>query len=273
MRYTRFEFNGKVAIGHSAFRFFAFIPLIAIIMGLFLSRLFIMTAQIGQKSPQKSPVQYTYKDVSPHQYFIVQVGIYSSSDNARLAEGIIKSKGFPAYSYLDGKYYRVISYAALSKNDADTKNIEYTRHGIQSIVKELDLTPAPVPENMKKEKDFTSLNDMLNYCGEESDSCCSMYLKYESSKVDSKSVRQSLKAMDEKMEKRIQEFNAAAGSNNAYCNKMVSLCRSFQKTLTGENSGGDFSPILFQQKIISSIYIYKDIIKEYNDYINSGGER
>lgn len=268
MRYTRFEFKGKVGIGRSIFKFFILIPLIAIVLGWLLPNLFIMINQAGSRGPESNTESYSYEDVRPEKFFLVQTGIYSSEDNAKSAENIIRSRHLPAYTYMDGQYYRVISYIGDSKNAADTKRQEYIKQGLDCIVKELYITPSPVKKDIKQDKELILLNRMLNSCGEASSACCSMYLKYESSQIDSKSLKQSLMDTDKKINETLREFKATEVSGNAFYNKMSSMCQSFEKSLIGENISGEFSAASFEEKIIRSIYIYNDIIKSYNDNIN-----
>lgn len=270
MRYTRFEFKGDVGIWRSILKFLILIPAAALVLGLVLSKLFIIMASKENRTSNTTTNAYSYEAVAPCQFFIVQAGIYSLSENASSAVKRIESRGLPAYSYVDGQYYRVISYIAASKDDADAKRHEYINNGLDSIVKELDINTAQIPDDMKQDTRFILLNRMLNCCGKEQKSCLGIYKQYESSQIDLKSLKKSLQVMDSELGEKLKELKGAAGGSDTFYNRMINLCLDYQSSLTGGTDGDEFSHTAFEERIIKSIYIYNDIIKAYNDNISGG---
>jgi hypothetical protein len=175
MKYTRLEMQSRFSgTGiRSVVVFFIFLPLLAIIIGNFITRLFIIPyVSKNIQAPQYAGSSIVVKADEQYRFFILQAGVFSLKENAQLLTKGIVDGGMKAYTIADKENFKIIIDVSPEKSRIDSDMEKMKGMGYNCVIKEIVVNPTIFKNisDSEKIKDyamssasiFNSMFDILN---------------------------------------------------------------------------------------------------------------
>lgn len=162
MRYTRLEIR-RINLSErdkTIFAFFVVIPLMSIFLGWAINKM-VITPAYSQKIGKQNA--YTSNNINQIQVenkkiYFIQLGVFSSEENAKVMIDTLKKAKVASYYYKDDEIFRVITDLTTNKNYANKRKEELDKNGYNCMVKEFDLK-----NDKLKNKQYNDLHKLLVY--------------------------------------------------------------------------------------------------------------
>ncbi|HBG39644.1 MAG TPA: hypothetical protein DDW58_10510, partial [Clostridiaceae bacterium] len=137
MKYTRVDITKREGNVNFLlwFKFFILLPLLAIIIGAGISKK-IITPWIKNNTGGVSQPNIKYDGTN---FYVVQAGVFTNENNARLLSGSINENGFKSIVICDKSLYRIIIniFSEKSKSEETRNNLKAL--GYDCIINEVDI--------------------------------------------------------------------------------------------------------------------------------------
>lgn len=195
MRYTRFEFKNINSINRkrTLTKFLLILPFI-IALGFMLSKLFILP-NILERNPQDKKVKYVYQYMESRSFYLVQMGAFASSDNAKAYAETLRNNNIPAYVDNSGKYSFVLNYAGADRKTAEDKLKYYKSNGYICLIKQIDIIPYNLQGENALDDRYILLSRLVNEAGSFIDCCSSSFDSFEQEKIDYSVLTKNIKKL------------------------------------------------------------------------------
>lgn len=131
------EIPGKLLSGKygTAIKFFLIIPIVAIISGSLITRLFILPYTGVSKENVNDTALLKQSSSTSFEVSFVQAGVFSSKNNSQTVVNRLNQLGYMSFSVIDGDLYRVIADMSKDTNTLTSTLNKLKGQGYQCIIK------------------------------------------------------------------------------------------------------------------------------------------
>jgi hypothetical protein len=131
------EVPGKLLSGKygAVIKFFLIIPIVAIISGSLITRLFILPYTGGSEKNASNAALIKQSSSTSFEVSFVQAGVFSSKNNSQTVVNRLKQMGYMSFSISDGDLYRVIADMSKDTNALTSTLNKLKGQGYQCIIK------------------------------------------------------------------------------------------------------------------------------------------
>jgi len=271
MRYTRFEFKVK---GDESWRkilkLFVMVPVIGIMSGFLVYKWVIAphisrSTELSGSSVAEMQGEYKFQAIENRKYYIVQAGIFTSPDNANVFCQKLKSLGFPAAIVKVGQYNGVMLWPHWGRDYVDSKAMGLRREGFECIIKEIHVNPDKLPENLKSDNKYILLCTMIERAGEAIDKYLNALAGIDKGDQNNNVLKEDAVAAVEMLDQAASQFRTvdATGSFKGLTGKIATISKHIEEANEKMDNFSIYSP----EGIINSIFLFKEIIDEYNEKV------
>ncbi|KPU42252.1 sporulation related domain protein [Oxobacter pfennigii] len=204
-----------------------------------------------------------YMDIKQRRYITIQAGAFASQENANALANMLNKKNLPSYILNEDEYSRVIVGIGVDNVFAQKRVSDLKEEGYTCLIKEMGIEPKEISQDMKDRKEFIILSNTINSIGDSLDEALNVLSGIEDFGSENVQVKENIKELGVKITGYLdntQGIEANAGEG------LKEIVLNFNKIKTIFSSELD-NIRQIEEEIVKCVFIYRDIIEQYNNLI------
>lgn len=266
MKYTRFEF--KYISSKSVMKYFytalILIPIMAIGIGLIISKSMFIS-HIPSIENRNDDNTYTYENAKIRKFYIVQTGVFSSPINAQSFAGTIRSSGFPAYINSQGQYFFIIVSVNSNSNAANMEAKKYIAAGNDYVIKELNILPNDLPDDLKIIESNIFIAKTINGLGDFIEKTLNLMDQYESKSIDSIAFKEDAIVEYKSLTNITVRFKETRVQEMSIFDEILESCDLYNMELEKIDKSNNLLNAELKEDMIKIVYSYQSLIDNFNN--------